>query len=224
MSQFASLPYKATGKHGSIIHMRTGRYDKIIANNAVPDMYRRVLVTVDTSVVQTTRTTNVAIVANADILDRAGIEYHYMAADRTGSRSMLIGIEIGNFLHPRNQLRTVTVQRHDIGLMSRKFVTDKHFAPTGLVQDRHFHTVTEPGQSVYKNNVYILNESIMPYFIIGNVVLDILDAAIITHRYIVKRYMPQTGMFLYSTRQSKFRMEYPQTHLTRKTGMMYEFR
>ena len=58
----------------------------------------------------------------------------------------------------------------------------------------------------------------------GNVVLDILDAAIITHRYIVKRYMPQTGMFLYSTRQSKFRMEYPQTHLTRKTGMMHKFR
>ena len=78
-------------------------------------MYRRVLVTVDTSVVQTTRTTNVTIVANADILDRAGIEYHYMAADRTGSGSMLIGIEIGNFLHPHNQLRTVTVQRHDIG-------------------------------------------------------------------------------------------------------------
>lgn len=93
--------------------------------------------------------------------------------------------------------------------MSRKFVTDKHFAPTSLVQDRHFHTVTEPGQSVYKNNVYILDKSIMPYFIIGNVVLDILDAAIITHRYIVKRYMPQTGMLLYSTRQSKFRMEYP---------------
>ena len=142
-------------------------------------MYRRVLVTVDTSVVQTARTTNVAIVANADILDRTGIKYHYMAADRTGSGGMLIGIEIGNFLHPRNQLRTVTVQRHDISLMGRKFVTDKYFAPAGLVQYRHFHTVTELGQSVYKNNVYILNESIMPYFIIGNVVLDILDAAII---------------------------------------------
>ncbi len=187
-------------------------------------MYRRVLVTVDTSVVQTTRTTNVAIVANADILDRTGVEYHDMITDRTGSGGMLIGIEICYFLHPRNQLRTVTVQRHDISLMGRKFVTDKYFAPAGLVQYRHFHTVTEPGQSVYKNNVYILNESIMPYFIIGNVVLDILDAAIITHRYIVKRYMPQTGMFLYSTRQSKFGMEYPQTHLTRKTSMMYEFR
>ena len=64
----------------------------------------------------------------------------------------------------------------------------------------------------------------MSDFIIGNIVLNILNAAVIAHRYIVKRYMPQTGMFLYSTRQGKFRMEYPQTHLAREAGMMHKFR
>ena len=63
--------------------MRTGRYDKIIANNAVTDMYRRYHVTIDASVIQTTRSTNVAIITNPDILDRARIEYHHMVADRT---------------------------------------------------------------------------------------------------------------------------------------------
>ena len=71
MSQFASLPTKQRVSMAPSSTCEPDDNDKIIANNAVPDMYRRVLVTVDTSVVQTTRTTNVAIVANADILDRA---------------------------------------------------------------------------------------------------------------------------------------------------------
>ena len=47
----------------------------------MPDVYRRFLVTVDASVIQTTCTTDVAIVTDAHILDRTGIEYHYMVAD-----------------------------------------------------------------------------------------------------------------------------------------------
>ena len=167
------------------------------------DMHRRYLVTVNASVIQTARTTDVTIITDTHVLDRTRIEYHHVAADGTDSGCMLIGIEIGDLLHPRNQLRTMAVKRHDVCLMCRELITDKHLAATGLIQDRHLHTITELGQTVYKDNIHILNESVVPDFIIGNVVLDILNATVVTHRYIMKRHMPQTGMFPYSARQSK---------------------
>ena len=106
-------------------------------------MYRSYLITVDASVVQTARTANVAIVTDTHILDRTGVEYHDMITDRTDSRSMLIGIEICYFLHPCNQLRTMAVKRHDISLMSGKFITDKNLTATRFVQNGYLYTITK---------------------------------------------------------------------------------
>ena len=137
---------------------------------------------------------------------------------------MFIGIEICDFLHSCNQLRTMTVKCHNIGLMGGEFVTDKYLTPARFIQDRYLYAVTELGQPVYKNDVYILDKIIMSYFIIFNIVLDILNSAVIAHRHIMKRHVSQTGVFLYSARQGKLRVEYTQTHFTRETGMMYKFR
>lgn len=224
MPQLTGLPHETTGKHGAVVHARPGGYDKVIANNAMPYMYRCYFVTVDTAVVQATCTANVAVVADTHVFDRTGIEYHYMAADRTDSGGMLIGVEIGNFLHPRNQLRAVTVKCHDIGLVGGEFIADKHFTAACLVQHRHLYAVTELGQPVYEDNIHILDEGIVSDFIIGNIVLDILNAAVIAHCYIMECYVPQAGMFLYSARQGKFRPEHSQTYLAREAGMIHEFR
>ena len=41
------------------------------------------------------------------------------------------------------------------------------------IQDSHFYPVTELRHTVYQHNIHILNEGVMPYFIIVNVVLDL---------------------------------------------------
>jgi len=53
--QLTGLSHKTTGQHGPVVDMGTGGNYKIIANNAVSDMHRGRLVTVDAPIVQTAR-------------------------------------------------------------------------------------------------------------------------------------------------------------------------
>ena len=119
VSQLTGLPNEATGQHSSIVHMRTGGNNKVIANDTMPDMYRSSFIAVDTSVVQTAGSANPAIIANTHILDRTGIENHHMAADGPHRRSMLVGVIVSDRLHPADQFRTVPVKSQNISLMSR---------------------------------------------------------------------------------------------------------
>ena len=127
-----------------------------------------------------------------------------MVPDASYSRSMFVGIKIRDFLHPCNQLRAMAVKRQNIGLVCGEFIINQHLTASRLIQDRHFYPVTELRHTVYQNNIHILNKGVMPYFIIGNIVLDILNTTVISHRYIMQRHMPQTGMLPDSSRQHKF--------------------
>ena len=108
--------------------------------------------------------------------------------------------------------------------MSRKAVVHHHFASSRLVQYSHFYPITEFATTIHQNDVHILDESIVAYLIIGYVVLHILDAAVIPHRYIVQGGMIQTGMFLHSACQGKLVLEHAQLYLTRETGMEHIIR
>jgi hypothetical protein len=109
MPQLAGLPDKTTAQHGSVIHIGTGRDDKIIAYYPVPDMYRRGYIAVDAAVRQAASAANVAIIANPDVFNRARIENHDVVADAAHGRSMFVGIIIRYRLHPVYQLRTMPV-------------------------------------------------------------------------------------------------------------------
>ena len=63
----------------------------------------------------------------------------------------------------------------------------------------------------------------MSNLIVGNIVLDMLDAAVVAHRHVVQRHMPQTGMFADASRQDELTLKDSQLHLTRETGMMHKF-
>ncbi len=170
----------------------------------MPDVYRRHLVAVDASVIQTACTTDAAIITDAHILYGTGVQYHYMVPDASYSRSMFVGIKIRDFLHPCNQLRTMAVKRQNIGLVCGEFITNQYLTASCFIQNRHFYPVAKLRHTVYQNNIHILNKGVMPYFIIGNIVLDILNTTVISHRYIMQRHMPQTGMLPDSSRQHKF--------------------
>lgn len=93
VSQLACLPHEAAAQHSSVIYMRPGRDDEIITNHPMPDVYRRHLVAVDASVIQTACTTDAAIITDAHILYGTGVQYHYMVPDASYSRSMFVGIK-----------------------------------------------------------------------------------------------------------------------------------
>lgn len=194
--QLTGLSHKTTGQHGSVVDMGTGGNNKIIANNAVSDMHRGRLVTVDAPIVQTARPADPAEIPDTHILDRTGIENHHMVADGSHRGSVFIGIIVCNLFHPADQFRTMPVKSQDIGLMGREFVVNQHFTTSRLVQYGSFYSVAKLSQAVHQDDIYILNESIVSYLIVGNVVLDVLDTAIITNSHIMQGDMSQAGMFL----------------------------
>ena len=74
--------------------------------------------------------------------------------------------------------------------------------------------------AIHQDDIYILDKGIMPYLIIGNVILYILNVAVVAHRYIVQSSIIQSGMFFYPSRQSKLFFKNTQSHFSRKTGVM----
>ena len=108
-----------------------------------------------------------------------------MAADGTHCRSMFVGIIICNLLQTGGQFGTMAIERHDVGKMGRQLVCYQHFAPASFIQYGYLYPITELRHTVHQQDIYILNKSIMPYFIVGNIVLDIFNTAIIPHCHIM---------------------------------------
>ena len=222
MSQFTGLPYKATAQHSAVIHFRAGGNNEIITNHSVSDMYGSCHIAVYATIGQTARSANMTIVANPDIFNRPCIENHNMLSDTPDSGSMLVGIIIRNRLHTVYQLRTMAVQCQYISLMRRQFIINQHLTSPCFIKNRYFYPVAESRQLVYQNDIYIFDEGITANFVISYIILDIFNAAVIPHCYIVQCHMAQSRMFFDTSRQCKLRLEYAQLHFSRKAGMVNE--
>ena len=185
MAQLASLSHKAAAQHGPVVHVRAAGDDEVIANHPMSYVDRRLLVAVDTSIVQPACPANAAIISHPYIFDRACIENHDVAANSSHGRGMLLGIVVGDGLDACHQFRPVAVQRHDVGQVGRQFVVDGHLATACLIQDRGLYPITKRRDAIHQQDVHILNESIFTNLIIGYVVLYVLYAAVIAHRHVV---------------------------------------
>ena len=223
MPQLTGLPHETAGQHHSIVDVRATGDDEVVADNPISNVYRSSLVTVDTTVIETASTNDSGMAANAYVLDRTCIHNRHMVAYRPHCRSVLIGIEFCYLFQPGNEFGTVAVKCHDISQMRRQLIVDKYLAATGFVEDRDLDTVSETRKAVDEDDIHILNERVVPNLVVGNVVLHVLNATVVTHSDVVQCHVTQSRMLANAARQCKFGLEHTQSHLTRKTGMMYKF-
>ena len=124
-----------------------------------------------------------------------------------------MAIVVGYLLHAGYQFRTMTIERHDVGLMGRQLVVDENLATTRLIEYRDRCTIAECRFALHQQDVHILNEAVMADIVVSDVVTDILDAAIITYRDVVQRNVAQSGVLLDATRQGKRRFEATELHV-----------
>ena len=95
----------------------------------------------------------------------------------------------------------MSIQSHYISLMSRQLIINKHLAPSGFIENGNFHAITKLRNFVDHNDINILDECIITNIIIGNVILNIFNATVITHSYIVESHMPKSRMFFNASGQ-----------------------
>lgn len=80
-------------------------------------MNRRLLITVQAAVFQSSRPFYLTIITYSYILYISRINNSNMLANSTCIRSILFSILVNNGFHPTNQFRTMTIQCQNIGLM-----------------------------------------------------------------------------------------------------------
>ena len=220
VAQFAGLSYKAAVEHYTIVDMRTTGDDEVIADDPVTDIDRCLLTTVDTAVGQATDTRDGSIITHTHILDGAAIYNSDMSSEGSTISGMLVAIIVGNLLHPCRQLRTVAIESHDISLMRREFIVDGHFTPARFIQHSHLYPIAKTGETIHQQHIHMLNARMSTDIVVGNVVLHMLNAAVITYSDIMECGMTDSCMLLHASRQGEGFVHLTETYLAAEVYMM----
>ena len=184
-------------------------------------MYRCCFVTVHRTVLQTADSFDFTIITHTNILDITRIDNGDMTSDTTGLRGPCVGIIQNHLLHPADQLRPMAIERHEISLMCRKIVVDIHFTSSCFVQNGHFYPIAETAFTVDQNDIHILDKRMIANLIIGYIVLDVFNQAIVADRHLVQGDMTQTGMFRNASGKRESIFKHTETHMSREAGMMH---
>ena len=91
------------------------------------------------------------------------------------------------------------VQRRYVGFMRGKVLMDGNFPSSRLVQHADFRAVSERSLAVGNQVSDILDVGPVPDDIVGNVVADMLDHAVISHNDIVQGSVVNAAMFPYAS-------------------------
>ena len=110
------------------------------------------------------------------------------ALDRTG----VIGYHLAQ---PADEVGAVAVHGHDVGQLGREPVVDGYLAAARLVEHRHLGVVAETALPFGEQQVYILYVAVVAYLIVGHIVGNVLDEAIVANRAVVQGDVAQPGVF-----------------------------
>ena len=93
----------------------------------------------------------------------------------------------------------MTVQGRDVSFVRGKMLVDGDFSSTRLVQHADFRAVSERCLSVGDQVRDILDVGPVPDNVVGNVVADMLDHAVISHNDIVQGSVVNAAMLPYAS-------------------------
>ena len=85
----------------------------------------------------------------------------------------------GEALEGRDELGTMAVECFEVGFVGCQAVVNRHLAAAGLIQDSDLNAVAEAGGAVAEDDINVLDETVVANIIVGDIVLDIFDAAVV---------------------------------------------
>ena len=112
----------------------------------------------------------------------------------------------------------MAVKRHDISLLGGEAVIDGDFTATGLIEHRDLHAVAEGRLAVADDDIDIFDESVVSDAVIGNIIVNALYAAVVTHFNVVKRNMVQSGMLFHAAGELELLVKGSKADISRETG------
>ena len=111
-----------------------------------------------------------------------------------------------------HEFRAVAVHRHHIGDLRGEAVVDEHLAAAGLVQDRDGNAVAETAGAVRQDQVHVLQDRVVADLVVGDIVGDILDEAVVPDRHVVQGRIMHAGVLLQPAGELELPLEAAETH------------
>ena len=115
-----------------------------------------------------------------------------MVTDVSVIGGMLLCVRINEALDLMNHLRTVTVEREDIRQTGTQLVEDRDLTSAAFVHHRYTHAVAERAAAVHKDRVHVLDAGVAADVVIGDVVVDVVQMAVVAHFAVMQRGIVDT--------------------------------
>ena len=123
-----------------------------------------------------------------------------------------------------NHLRAVTIERQDICQTGTQFIKNRYLTATTFVHHRHAHPISESSTTIHEDGVNILDTGVVTDMIIGYIIMDVIEVAVVAYLAVMQRSMIDTRMDLQSTRQRYLTRKNTQLVMPRESSITHELR
>ena len=113
----------------------------------------------------------------------------------------------------------MAVESLEVGLVGRHAVVDGHLAAARLVEHGHVDAVAERCRTIAEDDVHILDETVIADVVVGDIVLDVLDTAVITDGHIVERSMEDARVLVDAAGHVEALLETTDADITREASV-----
>ena len=221
MPEMARLAHEAPRHRGVVRDIGAAADDEIVHDHPMADRHRRRLVAVHAAVPQAVHAADDRVVSDPHVAQIAGVADENMASDGADGRFLRFRVLIDHPVQGLDHFGPMPVHRHHIRYLRAEVVIDLHLAAARLVQDRHFHAVTESGRALRHDQVHVLQQGVMADGVVRDVVGYVLDEAVVPYRHIVQRGVEQAGVLLQSARELEHPLETAEAHRAGKTDVFH---
>ena len=219
MAERARLTDIDAGERGAVLNGGTVLNDEVVGNDTVADMDGCLLTAVERSVLQAAGTFDLRVRAHVHILYITGIDNRHMLGNGT-PRAGALGCALGSKpLELGDELGAMTVECFEISFVSGEPVVDRDLAATRLVHHCHLYPIAETAGAVAEDDIDVLDETVVGDIVVGNIVLDVLDAAVVAYRDVVQRGIEDARVLVDAAGHLEALHEGTDSHITREAGV-----
>ena len=93
----------------------------------------------------------------------------------------------------------MAIKGHDISEAGRETVEDGDLASAAFVHYGYADSVTERGLAINEDRIDILDTGVLPDTVVGNIIVDIIEAHIVSDLHIMEHGMVDTGRHRYTS-------------------------
>jgi len=212
--QGAALSHEAALQGGVVVDGGAGADNEIVRDDAMAYLDGGGLVGADGAVAEAGGAAYLGPVANVYSVDILGITDADVVADAASGGFLRCGIIVNHPVKGGDGVRVVAVHGKDVCRLGGEAVEDLDFAAAGFVEDAYLYAVSEAAGAVREDQVNVLDVTVGPYVVIGDVVRDVLHQGIVPYGDVVEGYFAKAGVLLEAAREGEIRLEAAEFHFS----------